>query len=113
MIAVVTCISKILIGTSVVRILGLRQLVNMNFSAPSTRLLSAADHIPTAIPTNLVAGLAGPTIKLSQPCPYLHLLRTLPGLGCVDQTGHVAIRVLVLMHQLMGMTNFIKVIRTR
>gem|GEM_PF-4636456 len=84
--------------------------------SPKNRTLGksvTADHSPMSVPANLVAGFASPAIKSSQPCPYLYLLRTQAGLGCVDQTGHVAIRVLVLMHQLVGMSNFIKVIRVR
>ena len=82
--------------------------------SPKNRALGksvAADSSPMSVPTNLVAGSAGPTIKSSQPCPYLYSLRTQAGLGCVDQTSHVAIGVLVLVHQLVGMSNFIKAVR--
>ena len=71
----------------------------------------AADSSPMSVPTNLVAGSASPTIKSPQPYPHLYLLRTQTGLGCVDQASHVAIGVLVFVHQLVSMTNFIKAVR--
>ena len=82
--------------------------------SPKNRTLGksvTADSSPMSVPTNLVAGTAGPDDQVVSTCLYLYSLRTQAGLGCVDQTSHVAIGVLVLVHQLVGMSNFIKAVR--